>query len=99
MLYFMQIDDYLSDSSFLFDNLEGGAWRQGWDIKYNDGQWNDEPLNVFVVRKHSDDLWWYELNAGLVHALAQRSGLAEDIRRLFSATNKGHTWYHREYSL
>lgn len=33
-----------------FDDPDGGVWKQGWEIKY-DEQWTaEEPLNIFVVR-------------------------------------------------
>lgn len=33
-----------------FDDPDGGVWKQGWDVTY-DEQWSAaEPLNIFVVR-------------------------------------------------
>lgn len=80
--------------------MEGGAWRQGWDIKYDDEKWTEEPLNVFVVciLLVSNIIFVRLYKIGSVHALAQRSWLAEDIRGLFPATNQGHYQHNREYS-
>ncbi|XP_020616148.1 alpha-mannosidase 2-like [Orbicella faveolata] len=38
-----------------FDDIDGGAWKQGWDVQYDDKQFDQEPLNVFVVpHSHND---------------------------------------------
>ena len=38
-----------------FDNIDGGAWKQGWDVQYDDKQFDQDPLNVYVVpHSHND---------------------------------------------
>lgn len=38
-----------------FDNPDGGAWKQGFEIHYEGNEWDQQPLELFLVpHSHND---------------------------------------------
>ncbi|KAL2621609.1 hypothetical protein R1flu_001814 [Riccia fluitans] len=72
-----------------FLDLDGGVWKQGWNVQYKGDEWDHEKLKVFVVpHSHNDPGWirtveeyYQERSRSILSTIV--TSLKKDIRRKF----------------
>eukprot|EP01018_Ginkgo_biloba_P022636 Gb_26182 [translate_table: standard] len=79
-----------------FSDIDGGAWKQGWDVQYGGDEWDHEKLKIFVVPHSHNDPGWL-LTVEEYYLQRTRHILDTIIRALLKDSRRKFIWEEMSY--
>lgn len=84
-----------------FENVDGGVWKQGWDIKYNNSEFSNQQLKIFVVpHSHNDPGWiktfdryFREQTKGILDGTVAKLNENEQLKFIWAETSYLSAWW------
>ncbi|KAH9290652.1 hypothetical protein KI387_034769 [Taxus chinensis] len=97
-LYEAQVDITTKDlyDQIEFLDIDGGAWKQGWDVRYQGNEWDSGKLKIFVVpHSHNDPGWLFTVEE--YYSQKTRHILGAVVQALLKDSRRKFIWEEMSY--